>query len=129
MVDDAIEGQPMTEAKLLVEILTHVTAIPNAIFWRQNTGVFRALNSDRVIRSSANGIADILGVYAGVPIAIECKSARGTLSTAQMRFRYQWMQAGGVHIVARRLDDVLDVIQQIADDAGVISDATSITMT
>jgi len=99
-----------TEAELLASVLTTITALPGGLFWRQNTGVFRALNSDRVIRSSANGIADILGVYYGHAIAIETKSKTGTLSTAQMRFRYQWIKSGGVHIVARSVDDVLDVL-------------------
>lgn len=53
------------------------------------------------------GVADILGIYQGKPLAIEVKSKKGVLSLYQKIFLNRFKENGGTAIVARSLDDVV----------------------
>jgi hypothetical protein len=57
---------------------------------------------------SAPGIPDIIGIWRGKPLAVEIKSERGVLSSNQKEFLRRWREEGGIAIVARTLDDVID---------------------
>ena len=63
---------------------------------------FRVNNSPYRVR----GVADILGIWNGKPLAIEVKSEKGKLSEHQKLFLLRWQQAGGIAIVARSIDEV-----------------------
>lgn len=52
------------------------------------------------------GVADILGIYNGRPLAIEVKSEKGRLSPEQKQFLHDWAAQGGIAIVARSPEDV-----------------------
>lgn len=52
------------------------------------------------------GVADILGIYQGKPLAIEVKSKKGRLSEFQKTFLIRFHAQGGIAIVARSVDDV-----------------------
>lgn len=52
------------------------------------------------------GTADILGIYEGVPLAIEVKSEKGRLSIHQKIFLQEFKNNGGIAIVAKSLEDV-----------------------
>lgn len=58
------------------------------------------------------GIADIIGILHGRPLAIEVKSKTGRLSDAQMRFLQQWANEGGIAFVARSIEDVETILQK-----------------
>lgn len=80
----------------------------------ENGGVFD--EKRKAFRFSAmrtRGIADIIGVYKGRPLAIEVKTPTGRLSDHQKIFLSDWSSAGGVAVVARSVDDVLDLIAEI----------------
>lgn len=53
-----------------------------------------------------NGVSDIIGIYRGVPLAIEVKSAKGRVSEEQNKFLTRWHDEGGIAIIARSIDDV-----------------------
>lgn len=86
---------------ITMPVLIAVTAIEGAMFWRQNTGTFRTLDGRRLVKVSANGVADIMGAYRGRAVAIETKAPGGRLRETQKRFRAAWEKAGGIYIVAR----------------------------
>lgn len=67
-------------------------------------------------RYHRNGVADILGVYLGIPIAIEVKSAKGVLSEHQRVFLDDFKRAGGIAIVARCVDDVIALFKKLKKD-------------
>jgi len=91
----------MTEtADVTVPALVALTALPGAMFWRQNTGTFRTMDGKRVVKVSADGIADIMGCYCGKAVAVETKTESGSLLPSQKRFRKAWLRSGGVYIIA-----------------------------
>lgn len=126
-----------TEAPLLADIRLEIGLRPDVMACRVNAGVFKPLhgNQNRGIRSAPNGFPDLLVVQArtvGVPetinaggfqplertvsrtfgqaIAVETKSARGTQRKAQVQFQAAWEAVGGIYILARSVQDVLDIL-------------------
>lgn len=61
------------------------------------------------------GIADILGVYKGVPIAIEVKSEVGKVRPEQETWLNEWANSGGAYCVARSVDHVEQFLESIKD--------------
>ena len=84
----------------------------DVMLFRINVGKFRPLHGDqnRVIQSAPNGTPDLLGVLApnGRALAIEVKSAKGRQRAEQAAFQSAWEKRGGLYIIARSLDDVLE---------------------
>lgn len=56
---------------------------------------------------SEKGSADILGIWDGYFLAIECKSKKGKLSDHQDAWLKVMASLGAICIVARSLDDVI----------------------
>ena len=97
-----------------IPVLVAVTALPGAVFWRQNCGTFRSMDGRRVIQAtSIDGLGDIMGGYRGYPVAIETKARLGKLRTTQKTFRENWEKAGGVYIVARSPEDALSSLSML----------------
>jgi hypothetical protein len=126
-----------TEAPLLADIRLAIGLRTDVMACRVNAGVFKPLhgNQNRGIRSAPNGFPDLLVVQSrtvpvketvnpdgfqplerhvpmtfGQAIAVETKSARGTQRKAQVQFQAAWEAVGGTYILARSVQDVLDVI-------------------
>lgn len=96
-------------------VLVAVTALPGAIFWRQNQGTFRTMDGRRVVSAtSIVGISDILGAYRCRPVAIETKTRTGSLRKTQIIFRANWEKAGGIYIVARSPEEAIAALEAIA---------------
>lgn len=55
-----------------------------------------------------NGVGDILVVWYGASICIETKSDVGVQSQNQKRFQIDFTRAGGIYILARCLEDVMN---------------------
>lgn len=70
--------------------------------WDAKDGKYRKMNGAGQMR----GVADILGIFKGRPLAIEVKAKRGVLSEHQAYFLAQFAEAGGIAIVARSVEDV-----------------------
>ena len=62
---------------------------------------------------SQKGVADIIGIYKGRPLAIEVKTEKGKLSQHQSRFLDIWRREGGIAIVARSIDDVKNALEGV----------------
>lgn len=96
-------------------VLVAITALPGAIFWRQNQGTFRTMDGRRVVSAtSITGVADIMGAYRSRPVAIETKTKTGPMRKTQKTFRENWEKAGGIYIVARSPDEALIALETVA---------------
>ncbi len=102
----------MVEAVLQRLIIARVNAIPGCFCWRQNTGAFRTKNG--FVHFGLVGQADISGVLrGGRRLEIECKSESGRLTDEQKEFQRKITELGGLHIVARCLEDAINPIMQV----------------
>jgi hypothetical protein len=100
------------EFEILNAVLVALSALPGCMVWRENSGVGRT-QSGAYLRAGVAGIADIMGVYHGRAIAIECKTERGKQSRQQMRFQVAFSQAGGLYAVVRSADEALAMVEGI----------------
>jgi penicillin-binding protein-related factor A (putative recombinase) len=57
------------------------------------------------------GVSDIIGIYNGLPIAIEVKSAKGRLSPEQELFISDFVKHGGRALIARSLEHVIKFLE------------------
>ena len=89
-------------------LLRALTRLPDALFYRQQCGRFRTLDGRRVVATtSIDGIADIMGVFRGRPVAIETKTLAGKQRETQRRFQHAFEKAGGLYLIARAVDDAI----------------------
>lgn len=124
------------ESKLLAQIRLAIGCRLDCTFKRLNTGVFKTMDLKRTVRSAPTGTADLEGtqrrqvraittrnpggfnpvtqeydlVY-GQTIIIETKVPKGgTQSQAQKNYQAAVESVGAIYILARSLQDVLDVL-------------------
>jgi penicillin-binding protein-related factor A (putative recombinase) len=85
--------------------------------WRVNSGVFKQTynGKDRYIRANtAVGMSDIMGILKdGRTLAIEVKSATGTVKAHQHEFLNSIATAGGIAFVARSVEEVLTKLEGV----------------
>jgi len=98
------------ETSVMRAILCAISALPGALFWRRNVGVFRQLKGAGIVRAGLPGQADLAGIYRGRAIEVEVKTVRGGLSDEQKRWKLAVEKAGGVFVLARTPADVLSVL-------------------
>lgn len=103
----------MSETRLVKSLLQHLNYY--GFFWRNNTGAQKitSYSGNRYIRFGMRGSADIIGLVKGRFIAIEVKSPSGRQSINQSEFQRNIEKFGGIYILARTIDDVLDAIKNI----------------
>jgi hypothetical protein len=76
-----------------------------ACFVRVQSGTFAT--EGRIIRGAEAGTADLIGVYRGVPVAMEIKTDTGRQTATQRDWAERWEAAGGVYRVIRGYNDAL----------------------
>ena len=107
-----------SEARIQSDIRLALGQRDDVMLFRINVGKFRPLHGDqsRVIQSAPNGTPDLLGVLGpdGRALAIEVKAATGRQRPEQVAFQRAWEARGGIYILARSVDDV---IQRIGEGA------------
>lgn len=101
----------MTETPIMRSILVAVSALPDGIFWRHNTGSLPTKFGR--VSFGVIGSPDIIGAYHGRAIGIEVKTETGALRKSQKRFRAAFERAGGLYIVARSTDDALSALSHV----------------
>ena len=74
-----------------------------ACFVRVQSGTFTM--ADRLIRGAEAGTADLIGVYRGIPVALEVKTDTGRQTATQREWQQRWEAAGGVYRVVRNYND------------------------
>ena len=100
----------MSEADIQAAILEYLRLRRHYVFRVNTQGVpiHRPGAEGRFRPSPMRGVSDILGIQHGTGrfIAVEVKSATGTVSEHQKRFIMGVEAAGGIALVARSVDDV-----------------------
>lgn len=98
----------MTHTDLVNEILLAVS--PHGMVWKNNTGVLRDANN-RPVRYGLPGSSDVLACIKGRFVGIEAKVGRDKQRQNQCAFAAAVRQAGGVYILARSVDDVVNTLK------------------
>jgi hypothetical protein len=102
----------MTEESVIIQACLEYLRIYGAFVWRNNTGALRD-KTDRPVFFGKPGSSDILGLLPGGRfIAVECKSQKGKLSEKQKDFLEAVEHLGGLAIVARSVDDVINAVKK-----------------
>jgi hypothetical protein len=96
------------ESGVLKAVLATLEMHPK-VAWvaRINSGMFHV--EQRFIKAGFKGCSDILGMLKGGRLlAVECKSSTGKETQDQEAFGARVAAGGGLYIVARSVDDVMD---------------------
>ena len=105
----------MTPEGAVVRAVLDYLDIRQILWIRNNSGVARPERKDGTkgfVRFGSVGSADIVGCLPGGRfLAIECKAGKGRLSPAQVEFQRDIIRQGGLHIVAYRVEDVIEVFE------------------
>ncbi|MBM5812988.1 MAG: VRR-NUC domain-containing protein [Gammaproteobacteria bacterium] len=99
----------MQEQAIQQAILARLGAVPGLLVWRNNTGA--TVNTrGQLVRFGVAGSADVLLVAgpSGRFCAIEVKSVFGRASARQLAWGRAVVEAGGVYIVARSVDEAVE---------------------
>jgi len=100
----------MTQEGAVVQACLEYLRLYGAFVWRNNTGALKD-KSDRPVFFGKPGSADIIGLLPGGRfIAVECKAEKGRLSEKQKKFLEDVEQLGGLAVVARSVDDVMQAV-------------------
>lgn len=104
-------------------VLLAITRIPGVMAWRNNAGSFVTQAGSRV-RASVPGAPDIIAIFRGRFIGLECKTETGRQSDQQRAFQRACEQAGGIYAIVRSAPDALEIIACVAAEAadGVSAD-------
>ena len=95
-------------------IMEYLSLLSDGMFWiHDSIGVFDPVKRCYRRRSKyhRNGVSDILGLYRGKSVAIEVKTPKGRLSPEQDLFLKDFASHGGIAIVARSREDVIEGIR------------------
>lgn len=111
MRDKNTLSQP-TEHEIQSAILERLALTPKSFFWRENSGLMKVGEDDkkRFFRAGIPGIPDIMGLYNGVPVGIECKRPGKKQSMDQKAFQQKFEACGGIYVVCT---DATQVMNQI----------------
>ena len=95
------------EQDILPAVLVDITALPDTIAWRANSGLLRSPDGKRRIRANIPGCGDVIGCRKSKGFAIETKTLTGTQRKTQENFEKRWVAAGGIYIVARSASEAV----------------------
>lgn len=100
--------------KIIENSILHYLASIDVFAWKvKSVGTYDP-TLKRFRKSSAlymKGVADILGIYNGKPLAIEVKSANGRVSVEQRVFLKRFQESGGIAIIARSVAEVEETLK------------------
>ena len=116
-----------SEKSILNDTLLEVSALPDSLFYRNNTGMawqgkrgdyyvgeYIKVERDMVVLHDARpvhfglvGSGDIMGAYANRPVAIETKTLTGRQEQQQRLFEVAWRKAGGIYILSRSPEEAV----------------------
>ena len=93
--------------KEIQKVISEYLTLKRIFFYRNNSGAFRS-EGGGFYRFGATGSPDIVAVIRGKYIGIEVKTERGILSPGQKQFKENLEKAGGIYLVVRSLNELLD---------------------
>lgn len=114
------------ETKITNACLVATGRHQDVLAWRQQSGVFRAMDDDsRIVRVGQPGMADIgmivpvqvtadmVGKVIGVAVQPEVKTRKGRQATDQHGWQAAVARAGGVYRLVRSADDMHQLIADV----------------
>lgn len=103
-----------SEGEIQAAIRLAVGSLPDVRLWRNNTGALRDARGRQVRYGLAVGSADLIGVVGphGRFVAIEVKSAGGSVTGDQSLWLETVRRMGGVAGVARSVEEALALIEE-----------------
>ena len=97
---------------LINDILRAAGSRQDCRIWKNSTGA--AISGDRFLRFGIRGQSDITGIYHdGRRLEIEVKTGAASLSRHQLAFAKMIKKYGGIFILARSVNDVLDTLNSM----------------
>ena len=97
----------MTEEGAVLKACKEYLLLRGHFCARVNSGGFETKLGGWFRAVDIKGFPDIVGITVnGKALAVECKSDKGKLSEAQKTFRDEWVSRGGIHVVARKIEDL-----------------------
>lgn len=87
--------------------------------WRQNSGAMYAESKTGrhgFKTASVKGVSDIIGIWQGMPIAIEVKRPGEKPTENQQEFMENFARAGGISICAHSLEEVKRSLKQVMEN-------------
>ena len=99
---------------------------PDVLAWRQQSGVFRSMDGDRVVRVGDPGMADLgmivpvkitadmIGKTIGVAVQPEIKTRKGRQAEDQHTWQAAVARSGGVYRLLRSADDMQRLIADVS---------------
>lgn len=99
-------------SRVVREILAKCGARPDCRLWKNETGVGRAMDSDRVIHFGLKGSADILGIHgqSGRLLCFEVKTGKARQSKEQVAFQDMIEKFNGLYFIVSSADDVVSCL-------------------
>ena len=101
----------MTATNSLTTAIINYLNASHHFAWRNNTtGVYDPTKKIFRKHHGLKGIADILGIHrdTGKIICIEVKTGKDKMSEWQKSFQSEINNRGGIYIIAKKLDDVIN---------------------
>jgi hypothetical protein len=95
----------VSESQILADIRVALGDIPDAVFWRNNTGAAELASGHHRHFGLTKGSADLIGVVAGRFCALEVKTRSGRPTEEQIRFLALVRSKGGFAGVVRSAED------------------------
>jgi len=135
LTPDDLQRSP-SEKKIQNDALVGITALPETMAWRHNTGQawqgravdvpvghtirvtpgMKILADARPVKFGLEGSADVIGATRRKPLAVELKTATGPQRTAQLLFERAWTKVGGIYILARSADEAIERTRKAAQN-------------
>jgi hypothetical protein len=111
----------MKEIDIQKQILDYL-ALKRVFHYRQNSGGLGGEHKGKkwFVRFGALGAPDIICVIKGQYVGIEIKNEKGKQSDHQRVFQQKLEKAGGFYLLARSLEDVINLIEHKEDRRQVI---------
>ncbi len=123
----AKRGQP--EKEIVYAILEYLWATGEFAWMNDSVGIYdpkKGVFRKRHGKYHRNGVADILGIFKGWPLAIEVKTKIGRPTETQKEFLHAFELSGGIAFIARSVDDVIKKLSKFPtrDEARMDADQT-----
>lgn len=104
----------MTQEGAIVAACLEFLHYAGVTAWRNNSGAVKYKNASgasRFLRYGKVGSADIIGwMPDGRFLGVECKTSTGRLSETQKVWLAELRKSGGVAVVARSVDDLIEAM-------------------
>ena len=102
----------LSERDVLNSVIQHLE-IRKILYIRNNTGAASYTDKEehhRFVRFGSKGSPDILFFRNNKSYAVECKSSTGRQSLYQLSWQREFEKAGGIYLLVRKPEDVLNFI-------------------